>query len=62
METIGGSYVFNNVPANVPIEIQASKPGYAPRRRVEVLKENNIGDPDANQYDFGVPLHEWKAH
>jgi hypothetical protein len=61
-ETLGGGYVFNNVPANIPIEILASKPGYASRRRVEVLKENNIGDPDANQYDFGVPFSEWKVN
>ncbi|HSH95269.1 MAG TPA: carboxypeptidase regulatory-like domain-containing protein, partial [Roseimicrobium sp.] len=52
--TAGGSYAFNNAPAGVTIEIQASKPGYATRRRVEVLKSNKQGDPDANRYDFGT--------
>lgn len=49
----GGSYAFNNAPAGVQLEITASKPGFTTRRRVEVLKSNKDGDPNANKYDFG---------
>ena len=52
--TAGGTYAFNNAPAGVQIEITASRPGYTTRRRVEVLKSNKQGDPDANRYDFGT--------
>ena len=52
--TAGGTYAFNNAPAGVQIEIIASRPGYTTRRRVEVLKSNKQGDPDANRYDFGT--------
>lgn len=51
--TAGGSYAFNNVPAGVTIEITAGRNGYTSRRRVEVLKSNKNGDPNANRYDFG---------
>ena len=36
------------------VEVQApeSRPGYTTRRRVEVLKSNEQGDPNANRYDF----------
>ena len=38
----------------VEAEVQAieSRPGYTTRRRVEVLKSNEQGDPNANRYDF----------
>ncbi len=52
--TVNGTYAFNNAPSGVQIEIIASRPGYTTRRRVEVLKSNKQGDPDANRYDFGV--------
>ena len=52
--TAGGTYAFNNAPAGVQIEITASRAGYTTRRRVEVLKSNKQGDPDANRYDFGT--------
>ncbi len=50
----GGTYAFNNAPAGVQIEITAEKDGYTTRRRVEVLKSNKEGDPNANRYDFGT--------
>lgn len=52
--TAGGFYAFNNAPSGVQIEIIVSKPGFAPRRRVEVLKSNKEGDPNANKFDFGA--------
>ena len=52
--TAGGTFAFNNAPAGVQIEITASRPGYTTRRRVEVLKSNKQGDPNANRYDFGT--------
>lgn len=52
--TDGGTYSFNNAPSGVQIEITVYKEGYAPRRRVEVLKSNKQGDPNANKYDFGA--------
>jgi hypothetical protein len=36
------------------VQAQESRPGYTTRRRVEVLKSNEQGDPDANKYDFGT--------
>ena len=51
--TAGGTYAFNNAPSGVQIEIIASRAGYTTRRRVEVLKSNKQGDPNANRYDFG---------
>jgi len=38
------------------IDVQAteSRPGYTTRRRVEVLKSNDQGDPNANRYDIPV--------
>lgn len=51
--TTGGAFAFNNAPAGVQIEITATLPGYAPRTRVEVLKSNKTGDPNANRFDFG---------
>ncbi len=56
--TAGGTYAFNNAPAGVQIEITASRNGYTTRRRVEVLKSNKEGDPDANRYDFGTASSE----
>jgi len=52
--TAGGAYAFNNAPAGVQIEITVAKPGFTTRRRVEVLKSNKEGNPDANKYDFGA--------
>ncbi len=52
--TAGGTFAFNNAPAGIQLEITASRPGYTTRRRVEVLKSNKQGDPDANRYDFGT--------
>lgn len=51
--TIGGTYLFNNAPAGIQIEITASKDGFTTRQRVEVLKSNKKGDPEANTYNFG---------
>ncbi|PKL76727.1 MAG: hypothetical protein CVV27_08780 [Candidatus Melainabacteria bacterium HGW-Melainabacteria-1] len=51
--TAGGTFAFNNAPAGVQIEITATRPGYAPRSRTEVLKSNKQGDPNANRFDFG---------
>ncbi|MBF2053191.1 MAG: carboxypeptidase regulatory-like domain-containing protein [Candidatus Sericytochromatia bacterium] len=51
--TVEGSYHFSNAPAGIQLEIIISAPGYATRRRVEVLKSNKQGDPQANHYDFG---------
>lgn len=51
--TAGGTYSFNNAPSGVQIEIVASRSGFTTRRRVEVLKSNKQGDPNANKYDFG---------
>lgn len=50
----GGTYAFNNAPAGIQIEITAEKDGYTTRRRVEVLKSNKEGVPNANRYDFGT--------
>ncbi|MGV3526803.1 MAG: carboxypeptidase regulatory-like domain-containing protein [Candidatus Sericytochromatia bacterium] len=50
----GGSYVLNGVPAGIQLEITATLPGYTTRKRVEVLKSNKNGDPNANRYDFGT--------
>lgn len=52
--TAGGSFAFNNAPSGVSVEIVVQVPGAAPRRRVEVLKSNKTGDPNANRYDFGT--------
>jgi hypothetical protein len=49
-----GTYLFNNAPPGVQVEVTASKPGYTTRKRVEVLKSNKQGDPNANRYDFGA--------
>ncbi|PKL77424.1 MAG: hypothetical protein CVV27_05460 [Candidatus Melainabacteria bacterium HGW-Melainabacteria-1] len=52
--TTGGAYAFNNAPAGIQLEITTTKAGYTSRRRVEVLKSNISGDPNANRYDFGT--------
>ncbi|MBT9545532.1 MAG: Ig-like domain-containing protein [Candidatus Sericytochromatia bacterium] len=51
--TAGGTYAFNNAPSGIQVEIVASKTGFTTRKRVEVLKSNKQGDPNANRYDFG---------
>ncbi len=52
--TAGGTYAFNNAPSGVQVEIILSKAGFTNRSRVEVLKSNKQGDPNANRYDFGT--------
>ncbi|MBT9545529.1 MAG: Ig-like domain-containing protein [Candidatus Sericytochromatia bacterium] len=52
--TAGGTYAFNNAPSGVQVEIVSSKAGFTTRKRVEVLKSNKQGDPNANRYDFGT--------
>ena len=52
--TTAGTYAFNNAPAGVQVEITVTLPGAGTVRRVEVLKSNKQGDPDANRYDFGT--------
>lgn len=52
--SVGGAYAFNNAPAGIQLEITAEKEGYTTRRRVEVLKSNKEGAPNANRYDFGT--------
>jgi len=50
--TIKGKYAFPCSISGIQMEITASKPGYASRKRVEVQKSNK-GEPNANRYDFG---------
>ena len=52
-QTRGGTYVFNAIPAGVPIRLTAIAPGYASWSQTTVLKSNLTGDPDANRVDFG---------
>jgi Ca-activated chloride channel family protein len=52
--TAGGTYAFNNAPSGVQVEIILSKEGFTDRSRIEVLKSNKQGDPNANRYDFGT--------
>lgn len=52
-QTANGSYVFQNAPVGVRIQIDAGKPGYASRSQTVVLKSNLTGAPGANVYDFG---------
>ena len=40
--------------AEVEVASEQAAPGGTTRRRVEVLKSNNQGDPNANRYDFGT--------
>jgi hypothetical protein len=50
---LDGQYVFNSIPSGILVEITASKPGFATRRRMEVAKSSFRG-PDVNShYDFG---------
>lgn len=51
--TAGGSFAFNDAPSGIQLEIIASKPGFSSRRRIEVLRSNKGGNPNANRYDFG---------
>jgi serine protease inhibitor len=48
-----GTYAFNRVPSGAQIQITVNKLGYSTRKRIEVLKSNNEGDPNSNRYDFG---------
>lgn len=52
---LGGTYVFNDAPAGIPLEIRVETPGYGPVRQTVVLKSNPIGDPRSNTVDFGGP-------
>lgn len=49
-----GSYSFSRAPEGIQIEITANRTGYSTRRRIEVIKSNKQGDPDANRYDFSA--------
>ena len=40
--------------AEVEVTSAETRPGYTTRRRVEVLKSNDQGDPNANRYDIPV--------
>lgn len=51
--TQSGSYVFRNAPVGVKLEILAKKQNWTTRTRIEVLKSNLTGDPQANIFDFG---------
>lgn len=53
--TIAGSYVFNNVPVGVQLEIKVSKSGYSSQSQVEVLRSNPDGNPNFNNVEFGGP-------
>ncbi len=50
----GGSFVFQNVPAGVPMEVKAFKSsGWTTKTQTVVIKANITGDPNANLLDFG---------
>jgi Ca-activated chloride channel family protein len=49
--TIGGTYVFRNVPVGVRIEITVKKDSLT-KTKIEVLKSNLNGIPSANEYNF----------
>lgn len=53
--TIAGSYVFNDVPVGVQLEIKVSKSGYSSQSQVEVLRSNPDGNPNFNNIEFGGP-------
>lgn len=54
--TISGStYVFNDAPAGIPLEITVELAGYRPAKQTVVLKSNTEGDPRSNTFDFGGP-------
>lgn len=55
-QTQGGTYVFNAVPAGVPLRLTATASGYATTHQTVVLKSNLVGNPDANRLNFGGPL------
>ncbi len=49
-----GKFKIDSVPAGIPIEITVSKPGYATRKRVVVVRGTGY-PPDLNNYNFGSP-------
>lgn len=52
--TVGGTYVFRNVPVGVPVEITAYKNDkWTKRVQTFVLKSNLTGDSTSNVVDFG---------
>lgn len=53
-KTIGGSYVFRNVPVGVRLEITAYKSDkWTSRKQTYVAKSNLQGSPEQNVIDFG---------
>jgi Mg-chelatase subunit ChlD len=54
METAGGVYAFNNAPSGVQIEITVILPDQTTLSRVEVIKSNKQGDPNANQFNLQI--------
>lgn len=53
-KTLGGSYVFRNVPVGVRLEITAYKSDkWTTRKQTYVAKSNLQGSPDQNVIDFG---------
>lgn len=53
--SVGGHYAFNNAPVGVQIEVVAYKRYQGKARRVEVLRSNKTGNPNANRYDITLP-------
>jgi len=51
----GATYVFNDAPAGIPLEVSAEVPGHRPAKQTVVLKSNVDGDPRSNTLDFGGP-------
>jgi hypothetical protein len=54
--TVRGLYEIKDAPGGVNLQINATKPGYGPRQRTEVLKTGITG---VNVYDFGGPDNEF---
>jgi hypothetical protein len=52
--TTNGVYTFNNAPVGVTIELTATRSGATTRRRIVVLKNNKVADPNVNRFDFGT--------
>lgn len=51
----GATYVFNDAPAGIPLEVSAEVLGHRPAKQTVVLKSNVEGDPRSNTLDFGGP-------
>lgn len=50
--SIAGDPCTYSPPPGVQIEIEVSKPGYATRKRIVILKSDRADDPELNRYDF----------